>query len=132
MRLRRFLVLSGLLAAVALPGVARADSPGTVAGLRAQVTRLLVAELHRDTATVCAIVANSGTVHGRTCEQRWHRSLARIFRHGGRRMLRADKRAVSGATVQSNGYSATIALPHPLLGGASSFSWYDNCWMLEG
>jgi hypothetical protein len=132
MRLRVFLVASVVAAAVALPAAALADSPGTVPGLRAQVTRLITAELHRDTATVCAIVANSGTVHGRTCEQRWGSSLRRFLKHGGRSELRSDMHAVSGAAVNSNGYSASISLPHPLLAGASSFSWYDNCWMLEG
>jgi hypothetical protein len=131
MRFRGFLGASVLCAALVLPGVSLADSPGTVAGLRAQVTRLITAELQRDTATVCAIVADSGTVHGRTCEQRWHKSLEHFFASGGRSELHADASAVTSAAVSSNGYSASITLPHPLLAGQSSFSWYDNCWMLE-
>jgi len=131
MRFRGFLGASVLCAVLVLPGVSLADSTGTVAGLRTQVTRLVTAELQRDTATVCAIVANSGTVHGRSCEQRWGKSLKHFFASGGRGELHADARAVASAAVSSNGYSASITLPHPLLHGGSSFSWYDNCWMLE-
>jgi len=119
------------VACLALAGTALADSPGTVAGLRAQVARLITAELGRDTATVCAIVANTATIHGQTCEQRWGRSIGHFLKHGGRHVLRADMKAVPTAAVSSNGYAASIALPHPLLAGQSNFSWYDNCWMLE-
>jgi hypothetical protein len=119
-----------VLAALALHGVAFADSTGTVAGLRAQVSRLITAELQKDTSTVCAIVGNDTTINGRTCEQRWDRSLKHFFRHGGRHLLHLDMAAVSSAAVSSNGYAASITLPHPLLDGQSSFSWYDNCWML--
>jgi hypothetical protein len=28
-------------------------------------------------------------------------------------------------------YTATVALPAPLLAGASRFAWSENCWMLE-
>jgi hypothetical protein len=113
--------------AVALPGAANADSPGTVANLRGQVTRLITAELAKDTGTVCAIVAYPAP----DCSQHWDRSLTRFLRHGGRKMLKADMTAVATASVSSNGFSATIVLPHPLRGGHSQFSWYDNCWMLE-
>ena len=116
-----------MLLAAALPGAAAADTPGTVAGLRAQVTRLLTAELAKDTSTVCAIVANPA----KSCEQHWGRSLTRLLTHGGRRMLKADLSAVAAAPVSSNGFWATISLPHPLRAGNSDFSWYDNCWMLE-
>ena len=113
--------------AVALPGAATAATPGTVANLRGQVTRLITAELAKDTATVCAIVAYPTS----SCAQNWDRSLTRFFRHGGRHMLKTDMAAVQTAGVSSDGFSATIALPHPLRGGHSAFSWYDNCWMLE-
>ena len=106
----------------AAPGIATADSPGTVAGLRAQVTRLLTAELAKDTGTVCAIVANPTS----TCARHWGHVLTHFLRHGGRHMLNADMAAVASASVSSNGYSATIALPHPLRGGHSAFSWYDT------
>jgi hypothetical protein len=107
--------------------VASAGTPGTVANLRGQVTRLINAELAKDTATVCAIVAYPAS----TCQQRWTRSLTHFLHHGGRHMLKADLAAVPHAAVSSNGYLASISLPHPLLGGQSKFSWYDNCWMLE-
>jgi hypothetical protein len=132
MRLRGLLVASALCAALALPGAALADSTGTVAGLRAQVSRLITAELTDDTATVCAIVGTpmNGTLHGKTCAQRWGRSIKHFLAHGGRAALHADARAVPDAAVSSNGSWATITLPHPLLHGQSRFSWYDNCWML--
>jgi hypothetical protein len=88
---------------------------------------LVTAELTKDTSTVCAIVANPSS----TCEQRWRKRLAHFLRNGGRHMLHADMAAAATAAVNSNGYSASIALPHPLLDGESNFSWYDNCWMLE-
>jgi hypothetical protein len=127
--MRRVLCLAGVcvFAAVALAPAAIAGTPGTVANLRGQVTRLLTAELAKDTGTVCAIVAHPAS----TCAQHWDRSLTRFLRRGGRHMLKADMAAVAGAGVSSNGFWATIALPHPLLGGHSDFSWYDNCWMLE-
>jgi hypothetical protein len=133
MRARRFLVASVLCAAVALPASALADSTGTVPGLRAQVSRLITAELTGDTATVCAIVGTpmDTTIHGRTCEQRWGKSISHYLRHGGRSQLHADASAVASAAVSSSGTYASMTLPHPLLSGDSNFSWYDNCWMLE-
>jgi hypothetical protein len=127
--MRRSLLL-GVVSAVAMaaaPGIATADSPGTVAGLRAQVTRLITAELAKDTGTVCAIVANPAG----TCAHHWGHVLTHFLRHGGRHMLKADMAAVASAGVSSNGFWATISLPHPLLASHSDFSWYDNCWMLE-
>lgn len=133
MRLRGFLVVFALCAAAACPEAALADSTGTVAGLRAQVSRLITAELAGDTATVCAIVGTpmNGTIHGKSCEQRWGRSIKHFLAHGGHAELRADAKADGGAAVSSTGTYASIALPHPLLGSGSNFSWYDNCWMLE-
>jgi hypothetical protein len=130
---RGLLAASACCACVALPSAALADSTGTVAGLRAQVSRLITAELHRDTATVCAIVGTpmNGTLHGRSCAERWGQSIKHFLRHGGRAMLHADAKAVAAAAVSSTGTYASITLSHPLLGGASNFSWYDNCWMLE-
>ena len=130
MRFRWGLGAATVVATLALHGVALADSAGTVAGLRAQVERLITAELQKDTSTVCAIVGNDGTIDGKTCEQRWDRSLKHFFRHGGRHLLHLDMAAVPSAAVTSTGYSASITLPHPLLDGQSNFSWYDNCWML--
>jgi hypothetical protein len=133
-RFRGLLGASALCAALVLPGVSLADSTGTVAGLRSQVTRFLTAELADDTGTVCAIVATpmNGTLHGKTCAQRWGGSIKHFLAHGGRHELRADIKAVPSAAVSSDGTYASITLPHPLLGAQSHFSWYDDCWMLEG
>jgi hypothetical protein len=130
----RSLILVAAAALALIPAAgAFADDTGTVSGLRAQVTRFLTAELHRDSSTVCAILGTpmNGTRHGRSCEQRWQHSLRRMLRRGDGTNLRADRRAVATAAVSSDGVWATITLPHPLLAGVSRFSWYDNCWMLE-
>jgi hypothetical protein len=133
MRSRAVLGAVAALAAFALPSSALADSTGTVPGLRAQVTRFVTAELHDDAATVCDIVGTpmNATRHGRTCAERWQASIKHFLSQpGGRRELRADLRATAAAAVSSDGTYASITLPHPLLGGESNFSWYDNCWML--
>jgi hypothetical protein len=133
MRSRAVLGAVAALAAVALPGSALADSTGTVPGLRAQVTRFVTAELHRDAATVCAIVGTpmNATRDGKTCVERWKATIRHFLAHpGGRGELRADLRATATAAVTSDGTYASITLPHPLLGRESHFSWYDNCWML--
>jgi hypothetical protein len=126
-RLRSLVGTVAVVGALIVPAVAVADSTGTVSGLRAQVTRLITAELAKDTATVCAIVAHPR----KTCEQHWQKSLTHLLRHGGRHMLNADLEAVPGAAVTSDGYSASITLPHPLRDDQSNFSWYDDCWMLS-
>jgi hypothetical protein len=133
MRSRVVLGAAAALAAFALPSSALADSTGTVPGLRAQVTRFVTAELHDDAATVCDIVGTpmNATRHGKTCAERWQASIKHFLAQpGGRRELRADLRATAAAAVSSDGTYASITLPHPLLGGESNFSWYDNCWML--
>jgi hypothetical protein len=122
-----------VLACFALPPVALGSATGTVAGLRAQVTRFVTAELHDDTATVCAIVGTpmNETRHGKSCAERWKASIKRLMaQSGGRAELSADAKAVPSAAVSSDGTYASITLPHPLLGAQSRFSWYDNCWML--
>jgi hypothetical protein len=133
MRIRAVLGAAAAVAVLALPSGALADSTGTVSGLRAQVTRFVTAELHRDTATVCAIVGTpmNATRNGKTCAERWKASIGHyLAQPGAHGKLRADLRAAATAAVSSSGTAATITLPHPLLGGQSQFSWYDNCWML--
>jgi hypothetical protein len=132
MRVRLALGAATVLATFVLPVTALGQSTGTVPGLRAQVSRLITAELHGDSATVCAILGTglNGTEHGRSCTQRWDTKLAKHKHHAA---LRADLTAVASAAVSSDGVHASITLPHPLLAGRSaesSFSWYDNCWML--
>ena len=94
MRIHSLLATAAVLGAIATaPVSALADSTGTVPGLRAQVTRLLTAELQNDDATVCAIVGTpmNGTLHGRTCVERWHASITRFLaKPGAKRELRGD------------------------------------------
>jgi hypothetical protein len=133
MRSRSRLGAAAVLAALAIPSTSLAASTGTVPGLRAQVTRFVAAELHDDAATVCAIVGTpmNATRHGRSCAERWKASIKHFLEHpGGRSELHADLHATAAAAVSSDGTYASITLPHPLLGGQSQFSWYDNCWML--
>jgi hypothetical protein len=134
MRLRLALGAATVLATLVLPVTALGQATGTVPGLRAQVSRLIAAELHGDGATVCAILGTglNGTQHGRSCTQRWDTNLAK---HKHRHALRADMAAVANAMISSDGVHASITLPNPLLAGRSPqsrFSWYDNCWMLMG
>jgi hypothetical protein len=133
MRARHFFGAVCVVAAVALPEAALADSTGTVPGLRAQVTRLITAELHHDAGTVCAILNApfNATRNGKTCTQRWTKTLKhRMASAAVRQALHADMAAVSSAAVTSDGIHASIVLPHPLLLGQSKFYWTDNCWML--
>jgi hypothetical protein len=44
--------------------------------------------------------------------------------------LRADLRVTASAPVTISGLYGSIALPAPLLNGASRFYWTANCWML--
>ncbi len=133
MNRRAFASTLGVAAALAVPGAALADATGTVPGLRAQVVRLLTAELHHDSSTVCAILnaPMNGTLRGVPCTTRWTRSLERILsKPGARAALRADIASAASAAVSSDGIHASITLPHPLLGGESRFYWTNNCWML--
>jgi hypothetical protein len=133
MRIRAFLGAVTVLAGVALPVPALAEGAGTVAGLRAQVTRFVNAELHHDAATVCDILGAplNATVHSRTCTERWRSQIKSVLAQpGGRSDLRSD--IAAAATVTSNGVHASITLPHALVDGKprSHFFWTDNCWML--
>jgi hypothetical protein len=133
MRSRSILVAACATIALSVPAAASADSTGTVAGLRAQVQRLITAELGGDAATVCAILNAplNGTIKGVPCTTRWDAKLARL-KHAGRHRLHADMAAIPAAGVSSDGTYASITLPHPLLHGQSKFYWTDNCWMLMG
>jgi len=125
--------VAGALAALPSAATASSQWSGTAPELRAAATRLLDAELQGDGATVCGILDAplTGTVGGRDCAQRWDARLARELRAaGGRARIRADLRSVAHAAIAMNGDWATIALPHPLLGGTSRFYWTANCWML--
>jgi hypothetical protein len=130
----RLIALACVGVALALPAASSAAAmSGTADGLRAAVTRLVQAELAGDGATACGILYAplTATVKGRTCAQRWDARIARILhRSGGAASLRADLHAIPTAAVAMNGLYATIALPHPLLGGQSRFYWTANCWML--
>jgi hypothetical protein len=135
MRIRAFLGAVTVLAGVALPVPALAEGAGTVAGLRAQVTRFVNAELHHDAATVCDILGAplNATVHSRTCTERWRSQIKSVLAQpGGRSDLRSDIAAAATAAVTSNGVHASITLPHALVDGKprSHFFWTDNCWML--
>ena len=130
----RLLVLVCAGALLAAPSAAlAAGSAVTAATLRAAATRLVTAELAGDGATACGILDAplTGTLHGRTCAERWDARLARVLaRPGGRAGLRADLRAIPRARVSLHGLYGTIALPQALLDGASRFYWTANCWML--
>ena len=131
MRIRAFLGAVTVLAGVALPVPALAEGAGTVAGLRAQVTRFVNAELHHDAATVCDILGAplNATVHSRTCTERWRSQIKSVLAQPGGR---SDIAAAATAAVTSNGVHASITLPHALVDGKprSHFFWTDNCWML--
>jgi hypothetical protein len=135
MRIRAVVAAVTVLAGVALPVPALADSAGTVAGLRAQVTRFVDAELHRDPATVCDILGTplNATVHSRTCTERWRAQIKSVLAQpGGRSDLRSDIAAAATATITSNGIHASITLPYALVDGKprAHFFWTDDCWML--
>jgi len=112
---------------------ASADSLGSTAMLRAAASTVITAELHHDGATACGklYAPLAATVAGKTCTERWDaRSTRLLAQPGGAARLRADLRALATARVSFVGAYATIALPHPLLGGKTRFYWTANCWML--
>jgi hypothetical protein len=127
--------------ALLLPATASAysersvGSPGQVAWVRSAAHRFLTAELAGDGAGACAVLNAPlrATVAGRTCAERWNVRLARLRRdRGAHARLASAQRAVASARVVVHGNVASIELPAPLLHGASSFLWTENCWMLEG
>jgi hypothetical protein len=110
-----------------------ADGGGTAATLRSAAGRLVAAELAGDGAGVCAVLNEPLTrpVGGRNCAERWGaRSRAKTSTAAGRLALRRDLRALASAPVTIDGEHGSIALPAPLLNGATRFYWTANCWML--
>ena len=130
----RVLAALGVMAICLVAGSsAWADGGGTAATLRTAAGRLVTAELAGDGAGVCAVLNAplTATVAGRTCAERWDaRSRAMTATAAGRIALRRDLRAVANAAVTIDGEHGSIALPVPLLHGASRFYWTANCWML--
>jgi hypothetical protein len=129
----RFVVAIAAAVALALPGVAGAQTGLNTTTLRTVAARLITAELSGDGATVCGVLYAplTGTVDGKTCVQRWDARSARLLAApGGAGRLRADLRALARAAITMNGEHASIALPHPLLAGHTDFYWTANCWML--
>ena len=109
-------------------------TPGQVAWVRSAAERFLGAELTANAAEACAVLNAPlrATMHGRSCQQRWHARLAKLLREPGMRAtLTAEKRAAARARVVVTGDVASIELPGALLHGPNRFLWTENCWMLE-
>jgi hypothetical protein len=107
---------------------------GQVAWVRSAAERFVGAELTGDASEACAVLNAPlrATMHGRSCEQRWHTRIAALAREPGLgARLRAEKRAAASARVVVAGDVATIELPTALLHGPNRFRWTENCWMLE-
>ncbi len=127
---------SGSVAAA--PRDAHASSAGTreqIAWIRRASGNFVAAELSRDGAGVCSILAAPlrATQGHRTCPERWDARLAALLREpGGRAGLRSDARAIPSATVLLQGHTASIELPVPLISGPNRLQWTEMCWMLTG
>lgn len=113
-----------------------AHSVGThaqIAWVRSAASRFVAAELAGNGGGACAVL-NAPlrfTEGNRTCEQRWDAKLARLLSEpGGRERLKAQARAIASAPVIVDGYTATLDLSTPLMGGANHFRWSEDCWML--
>jgi hypothetical protein len=130
-------LLAGLLACSSAQAASAARSVGTpeqIAWVRRAAGNFIAAELRGDGAGACAILAAPlrAPQNGRSCQLRWQERLARLRGdRAARAALRADARAAASATVIVRGYSASIALPAPLLNRHSRFRWSEMCWMLE-
>jgi hypothetical protein len=106
-------------------------TPEQISWVRRAAHRFVAAELAANGAEACAVLtaAQRSTVHGVTCERRWHARLARmLYARGARSRLLAQLRAVASARVVVHGNTASIELPS----GAGRFVWTENCWMLAG
>jgi len=104
----RLVVIACAGALLAIPPAGALAAPAGVnpVTLRAAATRLVEAELAGDGATACGILDAplTGTVHGRSCAERWDTRIARLLaRRGGRAGLRADLRAIPAARVTLDG-----------------------------
>jgi hypothetical protein len=136
---RSKITLLACAVSLALPVAASAShSVGTssqIAWVRTATTRFVTAELKRDPSEACAVltVQQRGTIHNRTCQQRWNAKIATMLHEPGERsLLEADKHAISKATVVVHGNIASIELPTPLLNGSNELVWTENCWMVKG
>ena len=110
-------------------------SPTQITWVRSAASRFVAAELAGDGASACAVLNRPlrGTIHGRTCAQRWDARLAALrSTRGARAALHREARAINHATVVIHGNIAEIELPMPLFKGANRFLWTENCWMLKG
>jgi hypothetical protein len=109
-------------------------TPEQIAWVRRAAGNFLAAELARNGASACGILAAPlrATSHGVSCQARWDARIRRLLREpGARAQLRADRHAAPSAVVSVHGGQATIELPTPLLDGHSRFVWSEMCWMLE-
>lgn len=113
-----------------------AHSVGTaeqIAWVRKAATRFVTAELTDDGSEACAVLYAPlrATEHGRTCEQRWGRKLAKLA-PAVRAKLRSQKHEIASATVVVRGDHASLELQSELMSGPNRFYWTENCWMLMG
>jgi hypothetical protein len=138
--MRRHSAIAVTLLALLAPApaaIASGGSQGTreqIAWVRRAAGNFIAAELGGNGAAACAILAAPlrAPQGGRSCQARWNARLATLLRDRSNRAgLHADSRAVGSARVLVHGWTATIALPAPLLAGRSRFVWSENCWMLE-
>ena len=104
-----------------------------IAWVRKAATRFVTAELTDDGSEACAVLSAPlrATEHGRTCEQRWGRKLAKLA-PAIRAKLRSQKHEIASAIVVVRGDHASLELPSELMSGPNRFYWTENCWMLMG
>ena len=121
---------------IAPAGALAAHSVGSaeqIAWVRKAATRFVTAELTDDGSEACAVLNAPlrATEHGRTCEQRWDRKLAKLA-PPVRAKLRSQKHEIASAIVVVRGEHASLELPSELMSGPNRFYWTENCWMLMG
>jgi hypothetical protein len=137
MSLRGILAVLVCVSALAVPASALgAHSVGTaeqIAWVRKSATRFVTAELTDDGSEACAVLGAPlrAAEHGRTCEQRWGRKLAKLA-PAVRAKLRSQKHEIASAIVVVRGDYASLELPSELMSGPNRFYWTENCWMLMG
>ena len=137
MSLRGILAVLVCVSALAVPASALgAHSVGTaeqIAWVRKSATRFVTAELTDDGSEACAVLGAPlrAAEHGRTCEQRWGRKLAKLA-PTVRAKLRSQKHEIASAIVVVRGDYASLELPSELMSGPNRFYWTENCWMLMG
>jgi hypothetical protein len=137
MSLRGILAVLVCVSALAVPASALgAHSAGTaeqIAWVRKSATRFVTAELTDNGSEACAVLGSPlrAAEHGRTCEQRWDRRLAKLA-PTVRAKLRSQKHEIASAIVVVRGDHASLELPSELMSGPNRFYWTENCWMLMG